>query len=82
MVYGPANHSRSPDFLKEMFAKVSNSLNPIVIGGDFNLLQMVEDKSKQIINDQGLVDRFSEWVADLALTKLQRVGARFTWTNN
>ena len=70
MVYGPAGHSRSPDFLREIFAKVSNSLNLVVIGGDFNLLQMVEDKSNRIINYQGLVDRFNEWVADLALTKL------------
>jgi hypothetical protein len=61
---------------------VSHSSNPVAIEGDFNLLRTVEDKSNRIINDQFLVDKFNEWVADLELVELQRVGARFTWPNN
>ena len=51
-------------------------------GGDFNLIRLAEDKRNQIINDQGLVDSVNEWVADLVLIELHRVGANFTWTNN
>lgn len=82
VVYGPADHSRSGHFLREIFAKIANSPNPVAIGGDFNLIRSADDKSNRVINDLGLVDIFNEWVADLALIELHRVGARFTWTNN
>ena len=32
-VYGPADHSRSSVFLKELEAKVSSSNYPVVVGG-------------------------------------------------
>ena len=70
MVYGPADHSRSRDFLSELHAKVSQSTNPLVIAGDFNLIMSREDKRNQVINDQYLVDMFNKWVADLALIEL------------
>ena len=82
MVYGPADHSRSQEFLSELHAKVSQSTNRLGIAGYFNLIRSREDKSNQVINNQHLVDVFNEWVADLALIELQRVGARFTWSNN
>lgn len=40
VVYGPADHARSYDFLRDFFSKISNSPIPVVAGGggDFNLL--------------------------------------------
>lgn len=39
VVYGPAGHSRSIDFLRKIYHKANSSLNPLVIGGDFNLIR-------------------------------------------
>lgn len=50
--------------------------------GDVNLIRSADDKSNQVIYDQGLFNLFNDWVAELALIELQRVAARFTWTNN
>jgi hypothetical protein len=36
-VYGPADHSRSLDFLTELHNKIANSPWPVVVTGDFNL---------------------------------------------
>lgn len=52
-------------FLREIYDKITTSPNPLVIGGDFNLIRSVEDKSNRRINNQGLVDSFNDWVADL-----------------
>ena len=45
IVYGPADHSRSAAFLDELHRKISAASLPVVVGGDFNLLRVVEDKS-------------------------------------
>ena len=38
IVYGPVDHRRSPAFLEELHLKIFNSLLPVVVGGDFNLI--------------------------------------------
>lgn len=38
VVSGPADHSRSIEFLWEMHGKIRMATTPVVIGGDFNLL--------------------------------------------
>ena len=38
VVYGPADHRRSPAFLDELQLKISNSPLPVLVGGDFNLI--------------------------------------------
>ena len=80
IVYGPADHSRSPTFLAELQQKISASLLPVVVGGDFNLLRSAAEKSNSRI-DPAESQWFNDWVADIGLRELDRVGARFTWTN-
>ena len=80
IVYGPADHSRSAAFLEELHRKISAASLPVVVGGDFNLLRVAEDKS----NDNVCFARmqlFNDFIADLALREIDRIGARFTWTN-
>lgn len=82
VVYSPANHSRSREFLLELHNKVTSSSLPIVIGGDFNLIRGAGDKSNQLVNNPRLVQSFNNWVAYFELIDLHHSGARFTWTNN
>lgn len=82
VVYGPADHSRSGDFFRELHAKIHASANPMVVGGDFNLLRRVDDKSNLQVMNLSLLNLFNDWIAELDLIELQRVGARFMWSNN
>jgi endonuclease/exonuclease/phosphatase family metal-dependent hydrolase len=39
-VYGPADHSKSTDFLEELETKVAQANHPVVVRGDFNLEEL------------------------------------------
>ena len=80
IVYSPADHSRSASFLEELHRKVSAASLPVVVGGDFNLLWFVEDKSNSNVN-LARMQRFNDCIANLGLREIDRIGARFTWTN-
>ncbi|XP_020182938.1 uncharacterized protein [Aegilops tauschii subsp. strangulata] len=83
-VYGPADHSRSADFLGEVQAKVlavSSLFIPLVVGGDFNqLIRSGADKNNDNIN-WSRVTMFNNTIANMALREVARAGARYTWTN-
>lgn len=69
-----------PAFLAELHLKISNSLLPVVVGGDFNLIRSPDEKNNDQINFPGM-QLFNDWIAELGLRELDRTGARFTWTN-
>jgi exonuclease III len=50
LVYGPADHGRSEAFLNELMHLVAASPFPVVVGGDFNLIRGLGDKSSGNIN--------------------------------
>lgn len=81
VVYGPADHSRSSAFLEELLRKISNSTLPVAVGGDFNLIRQPSDKNNSRVNFPRM-QQFNDCLADLGLHELDRIGARFTWTNN
>jgi hypothetical protein len=81
LVYGPADHGRTEEFLQELVLFVSGAQLPVVVGGDFNLVQDVRDKSNGNIN-WPRVCRFNDALAAMSLREVCRVGARFTWTNH
>ncbi|KAK1694372.1 hypothetical protein QYE76_011069 [Lolium multiflorum] len=80
LVYGPADHRRTDEFLVELEQEVLAAPFPVVVGGDFNLIRTAGDKSNDNIC-WPRVRRFNEAIATMALRELCRVGARFTWTN-
>ena len=52
----------------------------MVVGGNFNLLRVAEDKSNANVCFAWM-QMFNDFIADLGLRKIDRIGARFTWTN-
>jgi hypothetical protein len=81
LVYGPADHSRTEDFLGELEREVTSSPLPVVVGGDFNLIRRQHDKSNEMVN-WPRIRRFNDVIAAMALRKLNHAGARFMWRNN
>jgi hypothetical protein len=79
-VYGPADHTRSHQFLADLETKVGSCQFPVVVIGDFNLIRGAQDKSNSNIN-WPLVNAFNDTIARLALREVARSGARFTWSN-
>jgi endonuclease/exonuclease/phosphatase family metal-dependent hydrolase len=79
-VYGPADHTRSAQFLVDLEDKVQRSAFPVVVLGDFNLIRGAQDKNNSNIN-WTLVNAFNDTIARLALREVARSGARFTWSN-
>ncbi|KAE8790479.1 hypothetical protein D1007_35250 [Hordeum vulgare] len=80
IVYGPADHGRSANFLAELKNKVERCSTPVVVAGDFNLIRWACDKSSPNV-DRVRMRLFNDCIADLALREIARVGARFTWSN-
>ena len=80
VVYGPADHRRTDEFLAEMSTAIAACHFPLVVGGDFNLIRGSEDKNNDNIN-WPRVHKFNDFIADLALREIRRGGSRFTWTN-
>jgi hypothetical protein len=81
LVCGPADHSRTTEFLGELVDEVEGSSLPIVVVGDFNLIRLARDKSNACIN-WPRVRRFNDAIAAMSLREISQAGARFTWTNN
>jgi exonuclease III len=79
-IYGPADHASSGRFLEEISSKVARSRFPMIMGGDFNLMRIPEDKKNDRINWPRL-DLFNEHIANWAVQEIPRTGARFTWSN-
>ena len=80
VVYGSAQHDFSRNFLDELNSFLSNYALPCVIGGDFNLIRCVEDKSNGQ-EDKNLMEAFNIFIENNQPRELQRVGSRFTCTN-
>lgn len=79
-VYGPAHDDRKRDFLEELQNKVQSAEHPVLLGGDFNLIRRIEEKSSSNV-DLHMMDAFNNMINNTALRELQRSGNRYTWTN-
>ena len=79
-VYGPAQHENSSFFIEELNSLCQNCSLPLVIGGDFNLIRELGDKSSTNC-DHSLIDLFNTFIGENHLREIKRSGAKFTWTN-
>ena len=79
-IYGPAHDDRKLEFLEEIQSKVQSVECPMILGGDFNLVRRIEEKSNGNVNVQ-MMEAFNEMINNTALRELHRTRSRFTWTN-
>jgi hypothetical protein len=79
-VYGPVQTERKQHFLDELTQKVTDTTDPFIIGGDFNLIRFTWEKSSENTNQQWM-DKFTDFNRNSGVKELIRKGGRFTWTN-
>jgi hypothetical protein len=79
-IYGLADHRRSRAFLEEISGKVASSTRPLMMGGDFNLLRLAEEKNNDNLNWPP-INLFNEHIASWAPREIPRTWERYTWTN-
>lgn len=53
---------------------------PTLVGGDFNLVRRIEEKSSGNVNTN-LMEAFNNFVAETELREMHRGGSQYTWTN-
>jgi exonuclease III len=83
IVYGPAQHDFSPDFIQELNNICSNSRRgglPIVLGGDLNLIRNEAEKNSDNYN-HSLMDLFNNFIGGHHLREVVRAGPKYTWSN-
>jgi len=76
-IYGPAHDDRKLKSLEEIQNKVLSFEFPMMLGGDFNLVRKVEEKSSSNV-DVNLMEAFNDMIN---ITSLREPGSRYTWTN-
>lgn len=60
---------------------MSSWQGPLLVGGDFNLVRFISDKSNSTINHRW-ADGFNNWIDKWGLIELNASNKKFTWTNN
>jgi hypothetical protein len=69
LIYRPADHARTGEFLGELENEVGTCNLPMVVDGDFNLIRRMEDKSNGVVN-WPRVRRFNDVLVGLALREI------------
>ena len=71
----PVQDDKKREFLHELFCKIHSVTLPCVVGGDFNMVRRVGDKSTGQVNIRWM-DAFNEFIMDTSLLELQRSGGK------
>jgi exonuclease III len=80
-VYGPAQDNFKEAFLAELVNMTSHVSEPILIGGDFNLLRKSADKNNNNFNTRWPF-LFNAVIDGLSLREFELSGRQFTWANS
>lgn len=79
-MYGPVQDNQKLDFLNSFEVAIYDSEVPMLVGGDFNLIRRVEEKSTGNVNVQWM-NAFNDFIANTEIRELHRTGGQYTWTN-
>jgi len=77
-VYGPAQHQNKQAFLCEPANTFSKESLPYLIGGDFNIMRRLEDKSSGVF-DFKWPNLFNAVIESLDLKEIVMSGRQYTW---
>ena len=81
VVYGDAQPERKARFLAELSRIFQNSVTPILIGGDFNIIRKASEKNKPGTPSHWSF-LFNAILEQAGVRELEMNGRNFTWGNN
>lgn len=81
VVYGSPYEEGKAEFLQELGDLLDNWDGPTIIGGDFNIVSNVKEKSNENI-DLKWANLFKEMDNMYSLVELKSSARAYTWTNN
>lgn len=79
-VYGPSSDDIKPEFIQEVRSLASMVRHPWILGGDFNLVRWLTDRSgmRSCFN---LMAQFNDAIRDLELIDVPLSNRRYTWSS-
>ena len=80
-VYGPAQDEGKEVFLTELAQICYENKDPMLLGGDFNILRFSDEKNKNFRPNR-YSDMFNLIINSYALRDLTLNGGLYTWSNN
>ena len=80
LVYGAAQDDKKSEFLSELVRMCGTESLPILVGGDFNILQKKEDNNNDYFNPRWPF-LFNAIIESLDLREIDLSGRQFTWAN-
>ena len=80
-IYGPAQVELKSNFLSEVVRVCSKDTCPIIMGGDFNIIRNLDEKSTNNYNDRWPF-LFNAVIDTLNLRELVLSGRKYTWANH
>jgi endonuclease/exonuclease/phosphatase family metal-dependent hydrolase len=81
VVYGAAQENEKEAFLSELVCMCGTKSEPLLVGGDFNLIRSSNEKNNNRLNDRW-TSLFKAIISNLDLRELVLSDRQFTWANN
>jgi hypothetical protein len=81
VVYGAAQEENKEKFLTGLSLFCSSNLEPILIGGDFNIIRYANERNKNM-GVHRYSRLFNSLIHTYELRELMMTGGMFTWSNN
>lgn len=80
-VYGPSTDDRKYAFIRELYSIASLVQHSWILGGDFNLIRWMIDRSSLNVNFR-LMSLFNDLIRDTALIDVPLHNRRYTWASS
>ena len=80
-VYGPAHEDKKEAFITELSQLCSSQNQPLLIGGDFNIMRFSDDKNKSFLGNK-FTDLFNWVINTHGMRDVDLNGGKYTWSNN
>jgi hypothetical protein len=81
VVYGPPYDESKSEFINELHLVMGEGNDPILLGGDFNLVRSQGEKSNGVVNFNH-TSLFNEWIEKWGLMEIVDPSRLYTWSNN
>jgi len=79
-IYGAAHEENKLEFLAELSNFCSSNKDPLIIGGDFNIIRFSSEKNKGGLHKHSGL--FNSVINSFELIDVHMNGGKYTWSNN